>query len=215
MAKFIAPKFKHGSFTCPSCGTFSTQYWTELFSRSPNGPITTQNVTICTCLACRHKTYWVDKELAYPRVVSAPQPHELMPEPARATFEEARGVLQASPRAAAALLRLCLQQICINLGYAGKNLNDDIAKMVSKGLPTLVSQSLDTIRVIGNNAIHPGEIDLNDNLDIAEVLFRLLNFIIEKMMAEPAKITELYSSLPEGALAAIKKRDNAKDEAKN
>jgi len=70
-----------------------------------------------------------------------------------------------------------------------------------------VQRALDAVRVIGNNAVHPGEIDLNDDRATAASLFRLLNLIADKMISEPKHVDEVYSSLPQGALDAIQRRD--------
>jgi len=67
--------------------------------------------------------------------------------------------------------------------------------------------ALDAVRVIGNNAVHPGQIDLTDDVATATALFGLVNFISEKMISEPAEIKRLYDLLPAGALAQIQKRD--------
>ena len=74
-------------------------------------------------------------------------------------------------------------------------------------LPVSIQEALDTIRVIGNNAVHPGEINLNDNKDTAAALFNTINIIVYVMISQPNKIKELYEKLPEKALKAIEKRD--------
>jgi len=66
---------------------------------------------------------------------------------------------------------------------------------------------LDVVRVIGNNAVHPGEISIDDNPEIAQALFGLINVIVENRIAEPKRIEALYASLPEGARNAIERRD--------
>jgi hypothetical protein len=38
-----------------------------------------------------------------------------------------------------------------------------------------VQQSLDIVRVIGNDAVHPGQIDLTDDIETATKLFVLIN----------------------------------------
>jgi len=63
------------------------------------------------------------------------------------------------------------------------------------------------VRVIGNEAVHPGVIDLKDDRDTANKLFKLVKFIAEKMITEPREIEELYNSLPEDKLKGIKDRD--------
>jgi hypothetical protein len=94
-----------------------------------------------------------------------------------------------------------------HLGENGKNLNDDIGSFVKKGLDPDVQRALDALRVIGNNAVHPLELDLRDDVDTVSGLFNLLNYIVEDRIARPNKLATLYAGLPEGALAAIEKRD--------
>jgi len=74
-------------------------------------------------------------------------------------------------------------------------------------LPIGVQQALDALRVIGNNAVHPGQMDLSDDEATAAALFGLVNFIVEKMISEPAEINRLYGMLPPGALSQIQRRD--------
>jgi Domain of unknown function (DUF4145) len=135
-------------------------------------------------------------------------PHVDMPEVVLRDFEEARSVLQRSPRSAAALLRLSLQKLCKEMGEKGSNINDDIASLVLKGLPVEVQQALDIIRVVGNEQVHPGELDVRDDPSIATELFRLINFIVEDRISRPKAIRALYSRLPAGKLEGIKQRDS-------
>ncbi|HWS85132.1 MAG TPA: DUF4145 domain-containing protein [Ktedonobacteraceae bacterium] len=89
-----------------------------------------------------------------------PHPSTDMPEDVAKDFNEARSVFSGSPRSSAALLRLAVQKLCKCLGQSGKKINDDIAALVKAGLTPRVQKALDIVRVIGNNAVHPGEIDL-------------------------------------------------------
>ena len=61
-----------------------------------------------------------------------------------------------------------------HLNESGKNLNYDIGNLVKKGVPEHVQKALDSLRVIGNNAVHPGELDLKDDVETAILLFRLI-----------------------------------------
>jgi len=92
------------------------------------------------------------------------------------------------------------------LHLAGKNINDDIKLLVQKGLPVQVQQALDAVRVIGNNAVHPGQID-TDNPEMAGSLFALVNLVTDYMLSKPNEVSEIYGSLPQGAIEAIEKRD--------
>jgi len=150
---------------------------------------------------------WFEKKIVVPAVDISPLPCPDMPKDARIIFEEARSIANSSPRGAAALLRLALQRLCVDLGQEGKNINKDIGDLVKKGLPVGIQQALDAVRVVGNNAVHPGEISLDDSPEIASTLFELINIIVERMISQPKKLSDFYASLPTGALEAIKKRD--------
>jgi hypothetical protein len=143
----------------------------------------------------------------YPRASNAPLPHPEMPDDVRQEYAEAAANLDVSPRGSGALLRLALQKLMVDLGEIGKNLNDDIASLVAKGLDPDVQKALDALRVIGNNAVHPLELDLRDDVETVGALFGLLNFIVEDRIARPKKLDALYGGLPEGARAAIEQRD--------
>lgn len=116
-------------------------------------------------------------------------------------------IAQQSPRAAAALLRLAIQKLCKELGESGNSINADIGALVRKGLPIEIQQALDVVRVVGNNAVHPGEISADDIEDITPTLFDLVNMIVEDRIARPRKLADMFKSLPSGAIAAITKRD--------
>jgi hypothetical protein len=130
-----------------------------------------------------------------------------MPDEIRADFNEAREIFFLSPRGAAALLRLAVQKLCAVLGESGKNINDDIASLVKKGLSVQIQEALDIVRVIGNEAVHPGQIDLNDDRATAASLFELVNLIIEERISEPKRRAEMYAKLPASKRDAIAKRD--------
>ncbi len=130
-----------------------------------------------------------------------------MPEDVREDFIEASSIAVKSPRGAAALLRLALQKLMLHVGQRGENLNDDIGALVREGLDPRVQQALDSLRVIGNNAVHPGELSLNDDAEAAQGLFGILNFIVEQLIELPRRLDAMYESLPQTARAAIERRD--------
>lgn len=158
-------------------------------------------------------TLWREGVLIVPDTSSAPMGHSDLPESLAADFEEARSVFSRSPRSSAALLRLVIQKLCSELGQKGKNINDDIAALVADGLPVRVQQALDIVRVIGNEQVHPGQLDVRDDPAIASELFRLVNFIVEDRITRPKEIQELYDRLPEDKRSAIEKRDSKTDSA--
>ncbi|SCX27221.1 DUF4145 domain-containing protein [Agrobacterium rosae] len=166
------------------------------------------NVNISECYNCSKVAVWVWDRIVYPPLIGeAPAPNVDLPDDIKRDYEEASSILDRSPRGAAALIRLSIQKLCKHLGQPGENINLDIKALVASGLDARVQKALDVVRVIGNNAVHPGSMDLRDDRATAETLFRLLNLISEKMISEPKHVDEVYASLPSGALAAIDKRD--------
>ena len=165
------------------------------------------NLNISRCYNCAEVAVWLGEGMIWPRRGSVARPNPDMPAEALSDYEEASEIVDQSPRGAAALLRLAIQRICIELGGAGKNLNDDIATLVKNGLDKRVQKALDVVRVIGNNAVHPGELDLRDDREITEKLFELINLIVDIMISQPSHVEKMFAELPSGSLEAIGKRD--------
>lgn len=165
------------------------------------------NVSLSKCFNCGEVSIWIFDKLVYPQRGEAPVPTPDLSNEVRRDYDEASSILDLSPRGAAALMRLAIQKLCKELGQPGDNLNDDIGALVAAGLDARIQKSLDSVRVIGNNAVHPGQIDLRDDRATAEILFRLLNLIAERMISEPKHVDEVYAALPEDARKAIEKRD--------
>ncbi|WP_425509557.1 DUF4145 domain-containing protein [Xanthomonas sontii] len=130
-----------------------------------------------------------------------------MPEAVQADYEEAAAVIGRSPRSAAALLRLALQKLLKELGLPGNSIDADIKALVIAGLPAEVQKALDYCRVIGNEAVHPGEIDLNDTPELAVALFEMLNFIVADRIERPKTIEALYEKIPAQKREWIEQRD--------
>lgn len=126
---------------------------------------------------------------------TAPLPVDDMPEDVKKDFTEARNIVDLSPRSASALLRLALRKLINELGAKEGNLDEKIEDFVSKKLSVNIQQALDSVRVIGNDAIHPGQIDSRDDADTAACLFELTNAIVEVMIAKPKKIQEICNKL--------------------
>lgn len=150
-----------------------------------------------------------ETNILYPatNLASIPQPSHDMPEEVANDYNEARAIFGNSPRSSAALLRLALQKLCKFLGEPGANLNADIGTLVEKrGLSREIQQALDIIRVIGNNAVHPGEIDLHEEKETVLKLFEIINFIVNQMITQPQGIARIYNKLPEGSKEQIEQR---------
>jgi hypothetical protein len=81
--------------------------------------------------------------------------------------------------------RIPIQRLCAALAEKGENIDEDIASLVKKGLSPLLQRALNAVRVIGNQAVHPGTLDLEDDRDTATKLFDLVNIIPEQMISNP------------------------------
>jgi len=215
--KYEPPEFHKQAFTCPHCDVYANFHWMpakeEVHLVGGGRGYQDNNLHIATCTHCKDRIVWfIDQHNAYMLwpfgTENAPLPHEGMPEDVKADYIEARSICKLSPRGAAALLRLAIQRLCIHLGEKGTNINEDIRTLVKKGLPVQIQQALDVVRVTGNNAVHPGELKVEDKAEVVTTLFGLVNLIVDNRIAEPRRIQALYDSLPEHSRLGIEKRDS-------
>ncbi|WP_323945463.1 DUF4145 domain-containing protein [Aeromonas caviae] len=203
------PAFKEKKFHCPLCHVYSAQHWAML--KIPAEYVLYEtDFHASLCEHCGGRSYWHAGRLIIPNASMAQPMHHDLPEDCQAEYEEARDIVGRSPRGAAALLRLCLQKLMPHLGEQGKNINEDIKSLVAKGLSPVVQKALDFCRVVGNNAVHPGELTIEDTPEIAQQLFKMINFIVEDRITRPKEVQALFDQLPQGAVEAIAKRDAAK-----
>jgi hypothetical protein len=87
------------------------------------------------------------------------------------------------------------------------DVNAAIGELVKQGLRVEIQQALDSVRVVGNESVHPGVLNLNDDRETATALFDLVNIIVEQLISQPKKIKAVYDKLPAGKVAAIARRD--------
>lgn len=226
---FKEPKFNENSFTCPYCQTYAEQKWSIykmpmdvenkfVFNCHQEGyPIRNLSVdevenldaiSISTCQACKKYHIWHNDKMIVPSDSPIPMPLKDMPKVVKDIYLEARDVYPISYKSACALLRLAVQHLCKELGEKGNNINDDIGSLVSKGLPERIQKALDIVRVVGNNAVHPGKMDERDTKLYAEKMFKLLNMIVEDRIVKPNEIDDLFDGLPDGAKNAIVRRNS-------
>jgi len=217
---YFPPRQSLEEFHCPHCHVYARQLWSNItasgaqyvnswISRVGNFNLSLDKEwTISQCEHCKNIMIWKDELIVYPKTIMTSPPNDDLSDEIKRDYIEASKVLNDSPRASAALLRLSLQKLCKELGEKGENINEDIRNLVKKGLNPLVQKSLDGLRITGNNAVHPGEIDLDEQPERVIKMFELLNFIAEKMITEPRVIDQFYSELPESSIQAVNKRDS-------
>lgn len=209
-------------FTCPynDCRTFAVQHWGQ-----PDGVGTRYNasargtrefgkipaVVFSRCEACEREAIYIGGRIVLPGESDAPPPAVDLPPDCTEDYEEAREILPRSPRGAAALMRLVIQKLLPHLGATKKAIDAAIGELVASGkIKTQIQQAMDTVRVIGNESVHPGEMDLKDDRETALALFRIVNLIVETEITEPKRLEALYASLPKSKLEGIVKRDAVK-----
>ncbi|MDO5072910.1 MAG: DUF4145 domain-containing protein [Neisseria animaloris] len=208
MHNYSMPQINKPAFHCPHCGTYSHMDWNliELDEKR------FMSYKVAICSFCQKPSFWkvldadfeigshflqreflyskgnqtvtkTNGEMIYPDFGLAPLPETDMPDDVRKDYEEAAKIFSQSPRGAAALLRLALQKLCRHLGEEGKNINTDIRKLVERGVFSgQVVEVADTLRIAGNNAVHPAQISDEDFDEVAGKMFDLINFIVKKQL---------------------------------
>ena len=127
-----------------NCGAFAEQKWIKhifTFNRT-DYRFKLNQINISLCIACKEYSIWkewyeYDDEIAFPknRMIypdksNIPNPNIDLSKEIQEDYNESRSIANKSPRGAAALLRLCIQKLCKQLGEKGKDLNFDIGNLV-------------------------------------------------------------------------------------
>lgn len=219
MPKFIRPECFLEVFTCPYCDVTAKQKWygshlmRQVYLReNSNGqaepwdnPYETDadeaylDWLFSKCENCHKISAWHKGEMVYPVSCPVDEPNEDMPDEVKSKYLEAARVVSLSPASAAAMLRLALQitlKKILGEESTGK-IHDDIVKLQQCHIDSSLIQALDIIRINGNEAVHPGILDINDNEDDALYLFDLLNMICDQFFTQPRRMRQMYEKLPD------------------
>jgi hypothetical protein len=133
-----------GAFRCPHCTVLASQTSADLYTPSSNVRLSVlPPLRITGCSSCNQPTIWSlkpdvqrdiklmletttqtsrepsDYEMVFPLTSAAPPVNRELPDMIKKFYNEASKVLQLSPASAAALLRLCLQMLCVEFENAG------------------------------------------------------------------------------------------------
>lgn len=214
MAKtYVKPEKDQNKYTCPHCNTLSQMqcdkhyFDSDKYRTRMNELLISNLLTIHKCQCCGKKILWIDDTYIYPDIVSE-EANPDMPNSVKQLYNEAALISNKSPRAACALLRLAVDKLCLELGETDRDINKNIGALVKRGLSQDVQQALDIVRVVGNKAVHPGQIAFDvDDYATATMLMHLLNMIVTRMISEPNEINCLYQGLPESVKKSIENRD--------
>ncbi len=210
------PAYGRKKFHCPYCDVFTHQEWVRQSLIYPNGTGQGAFVELHTtqCFDCKHFAVWYKHKMIDPFASSAPQADSGMPDSVKEIFDEARQVQEHSPRAAAALLRLALEELTVHLGETDGKLDTRIGNLQKKGFLSQVIKGLDSVRITGNEGgAHIGKIDLTgaDGAEVVNKLFWLVNFIVQRAINDLAEADRIFDDLPADKLEGVKNRDKPKE----
>jgi hypothetical protein len=211
---YTPPSYGTSAFHCPNCGVYAHQRWSAVMdSVQHNVP----EMQIARCEHCTLKrgdsaihtfSVWYMQKMILPDTTTVAPPNPDLNADIIDIYNEARSIVNKSPRGAAALLRICLELLRKQLGQNERDLNKSIANLVADGMPAEIQQALDIVRVIGNKMLHPpGQIVLQDSAEIATFLFQAVNRIADVMITQRKLTQQFFDSLPQDSLDQIEKRD--------
>lgn len=232
------------AFYCPHCNVFAHQDWYHVkfgdrvvnnygFSKIENYYEVADGVrnyeakdpnarednilAFCVCHSCTNYSLWAAHKLVHPHKSIVKPPSEYMPIDVKEIYQEASAVLSISPRASSALLRLALERLLPQVGAKKDNINNMIAQLVSeRKIVKRTKEAMDSLRIIGNDAVHASAVIFYNNGDeerVALTLFRLLNRIVNETIESEMELDEIYNGLPKGKLDGIEKRDKQQKRA--
>jgi hypothetical protein len=224
---YVAPELGLKAFNCPLCGAYSHQLWSEVFRKASYSvrPFYEDRIetiknridlngtkTICSisrCSNCEDYAIWEGPNLVHPNILTVVPPNDDMPEDIKSLYNEARSIVNLSAKSAAALLRLGLEKLLIHVGAKKGNIDVMIQDLVDRDIISTsgsVRKALDSIRLLGNAGVHPTGIDLDEDPQAAFALFKVLNFVVEKLITEEKEIEAIYAFVPEDKRENLDKR---------
>lgn len=207
---------------CPHCGVKSQhKYLNKIYgsyefyvvpkSRPGEGHIQSryksnlQGFDAIQCVSCGNYSIYYHGKMIYPIDSNVPNLNEDMPDNVKSVYYEAKTVLNISPKSACALLRLALEMLLDELEIAGRSLNDKINKYCNDfDSNNRLIKAFHLVRLVGNEAVHPGVIDIDDNEDIARAMFEIINEIVDETITKKNKMDAIFEYLPEEKTNPIK-----------
>ncbi|QQO08895.1 DUF4145 domain-containing protein [Breznakiella homolactica] len=196
MSKYVFPKKSLDAFSCPHCGAYAQQMWNPWTDSARLGPLSgdAAEISVSQCMYCSNIGIWINDRMCYPDTGCGLVPAAGMPGEVLSLYHEAAAVAGKSPRSAAALLRLAVQHLCRDLGAVGYTMDEDIQHLVIRGLPEKIERLFSKVKVTGNGAVFPGQI-ADDDRETVEILFSLVNLMVEYMIHGPGEVDRIYRQL--------------------
>lgn len=220
MSSVVTPGFSLNAFTCPHCG-YHSQFRDQSIPKTYKGSKTLRiprglhdeyynaaptdffeffqpyKCLVKVCTHCGKITLWEDRQMVYPYGTSI-QPSEHMPEDIANVFREAQSITNLSPRAACALLRVCLEKLATQAG----GVDGPLAKKIeSLGLSPRMKKLAEACRLTGNEAMHGDYFDLDipeeELIDNAYAVSGFINRLTEEFFGLEAETNELIGKMNE------------------
>ncbi len=221
------PQLYLSPFRCPYCRVVAQQDWQQLYWQDDDSSfndafiratlLVDKHITFflftAQCSNCTKASVWraegssdgegaakyVNGRMLFPSKSSTEQLPEGAGDVAVQCYSEAKSIADKSPRAAAALLRVTIEAVCRQvLGERNGTLAELIEKIGEKHhLSETVLDAMTALRLIGNSAVHPGQIDLEnrDSNTTVNELFMLADYIYEQIIELPRKIQQISASI--------------------
>ena len=210
----MTPELLKPNFQCFHCKITTQHHWRALESTDILG-IThytaleeLENFKISICYNCRGIAMWHNDKTIFPNTSHQPPAHAEMPEQIKLIYEEAATISRLSPRASCALMRHALEELVKFMEYKGDDLFQDIGQMYKDGLiDDNIKDSLDIVRLTGNDALHGNQIDMTDKTNV-DYMFILINEIVETLIALPKRRKDMLENFGQNRLDSIKNRDS-------
>lgn len=156
----------------------------------------------------------VDNMSVYPKS-KAKQFPDFIPAPLRQDYEEAYSILELSPKASATLSRRCIQGMIRDFhDVKASTLYNEISQL-EEIIPASQYKVLHSLRELGNIGAHfEKDVSLIVEIDIdeAEKLIKLIEFLFDKWYIEENETNELYKFINE---TSEKKKEIRKAESKS
>lgn len=141
---------------------------------------------------------------------NVPNPNSDLSNDTKKLYYEAAKVLNVSPRASVALLRVALETFLrVDLMLQGKNNYEILGKLYGEGIPEELDSALHFARIAGNSADHidPGKIQLDgtDGVNTAIILFKIINLVAEEKISRKKELLGLKQFMSQKQLDGIEK----------
>lgn len=117
--EYVIPTLNSTSFHCPHCGVLSQQTWsnrglqcyyTEIMAsgQTHNSSFELTETAVALCKHCHMFSIWYYEKMVFPLTGGVETANPDLPNDVKIDYNEAKDIVNISPRGAAALLRLAI-----------------------------------------------------------------------------------------------------------